>query len=234
MSADALLARLEGLGRPDRAEGQRAYLKVDLDHLGVPVPELRREVRECLRHSASDHDGVVVLVERLWDHRLFEARLAAVEVLRERRDLLTTEDLPLLERLLRDCGTWALLDPLSADVVGSLAEREDLGAALDAWVVDEDVWLRRAALLSQLVPLRRGDGDPTRFLRDADALLEDRSSWVRKAIGWVLRETGRRRPELVAQWLLPRVSRASGVTVREAVKPLPAEVRAAVAAARAR
>ena len=59
------------------------------------------------------------------------------------------------------------------------------------------------------------------FLRRADAMLEEKEFFIRKAIGWVLRDTARRRPELVAAWLAPRGHRASGGTVREAVKPLP-------------
>jgi 3-methyladenine DNA glycosylase AlkD len=57
-------------------------------------------------------------------------------------------------------------------------------------------------------------------------MLDEREFFVRKAIGWVLRELGRRRPEVVAAWLLPRARRASAVTWREAVKPLGLDVRA--------
>ena len=56
----------------------------------------------------------------------------------------------------------------------------------------------------------------------------EKEFFIRKAIGWVLREVAKRRPGLVASWLGERVHRASGVTVREAVKPLPAPVRAAL------
>ena len=103
---------------------------------------------------------------------------------------------------------------------------------LDRWAVDEDFWLRRAAMLALLVALRRGDGDFDRFGRYADAMLEDTEFFIRKAIGWVLRDTARRRPAMVYQWLLPRAARASGVTLREAVKPLTEDQRAAVLAAR--
>jgi hypothetical protein len=90
----------------------------------------------------------------------------------------------------------------------------------------------RAALLALPGPLRRGEGDFARFTRYADAMLEDKEFFVRKAIGWVLRETARKRPGLVCTWLLPRAARASGVTIREAIKPLSEQQRAAVLAAR--
>ena len=63
-------------------------------------------------------------------------------------------------------------------------------------------------------------------------MLDEQEFFIRKAIGWVLRDTGRRRPDLVFEWLLPRASRCSGVTLREAIKPLSEEQRATVLAAR--
>lgn len=100
------------------------------------------------------------------------------------------------------------------------------------WAGDEDHWLRRAALLAHLPGLRRGEGDWARFGELADGMLEEREFFVRKAIGWVLRETAKRRPEQVADWLEPRACRAAGLTVREAVKHLPQQERARVLAAR--
>lgn len=226
--ADAVELELAGAGTPERARQDEAYLKTDLSFLGVAVPRVRRVARA---HLPPAREELLAVVEALWRRPVHECRLAAVELLVAGRHLLGTQDAALLERLLRDAGTWALVDPLAIDVVGPLAERVGLGPVLDRWAGDEDVWLRRSALLSQLLPLRRGDGDPTRFLGYADALLDDRTVWVRKAIGWVLRDAGRRRPELVAQWLLPRAARASGVTVREAVRHLPAGLHDAVLAA---
>ena len=86
-------------------------------------------------------------------------------------------------------------------------------------------------MLALLRPLRRGEGDFQRFARYADRMLEEREFFIRKSIGWVLRETGKRQPDTVYAWLLPRAARASGVTVREAVKYLSSAQRAAVLAA---
>ncbi len=76
-------------------------------------------------------------------------------------------------------------------------------------------------MLALLPALRPGQGNFARCARSADALLEEREFFVRKAIGWVLREVSNKRPALVSAWLAPRTGRASGVTVREAVKYLP-------------
>lgn len=224
---------LRAAGRPDRAEQERAYLKSDLRHYGTSVPAIRGAVTSALRaRPGLSHDDVVALVDALWTAPVHERRMAAVEVLDLCSDRLGPRDAALLERLLRESRTWALVDGLAASVVGGLVERfPELGSVLDRWATDRDFWLRRAALLALLLPLRRGAGDFERFGRYADAMLDESEFFIRKAIGWVLRDTARKRPDLVFEWLLPRVGRASGVTLREAIKPLSDTQRAAILAA---
>jgi len=162
-----------------------------------------------------------------------ECRAAAGELLELRSDVLRPGDLALLEQLLRESKTWALVDGLAASVAGPLVERyPELGVELDRWAVDDDFWIRRSALLANLLPLRQGKGDFERFGRYADSMLDEREFFIRKAIGWVLRDTSRKRPDLVFEWLLPRAARASGVTVREAVKHLSEAQRDAILASR--
>ena len=219
---------LRQLGRAERAFSEKAYLKIDLEFAGVTVPRIRAAVAEWARDCGElTHDRLTAMAGALWASDLFESRLAAEILLERKARLLEAGDIVLIEHLLRHCGTWALLDGLAANVAGELAERcpAEIGPVLDRWAADGDFWIRRSALLALLRPLRRGHGDFDRFAGYADAMLEDKEFFVRKAIGWVLRETAKRRPDLVAAWLAPRVLRASGVTVREAVKPLPAPVR---------
>ena len=180
------------------------------------------------------HDDLVGVVEALWQESVHERRMAAAELLAMNVDRLGYDDAALLERLLRESRTWALVDVLAASVVGDLVERDErFGAVLDRWAGDGDLWIRRSALLALLVPLRKGVGDFERFGRYADAMLDEREFFIRKAIGWVLRDTARKRPDMVYKWLLPRAARASGVTVREAVKPLSEAQRRSVIAAAA-
>jgi 3-methyladenine DNA glycosylase AlkD len=232
--ADQIDTALRTRATPGRAERERAYLKSELEHYGTSVPAIRSVAKAAAsQHPALSHDDLLALVGALWAAPVHEWRMAAVELLRMCQDRLRGQDMAVLERLLRESGTWALVDPLAASVAGPLAERHaEVGVVLDRWAGDHDFWLRRAALLALLGSLRRGEGDFERFARYADAMLEDKEFFVRKAIGWVLRETARKRPSLVCSWLLPRAARASAVTIREAIKPLSDHQRAAVLAAR--
>jgi len=197
-------------------------------------PAVRAVARAVARgRPALTRDELVALVEALWAGTVYERRRVAAELLEMGGDRLQPADIVLVERLLREAHTWALVDELAAVVVGGLVEHHpELGAVLDRWAVDGDLWIRRSALLALLGPLRRGDGDFARFSRYADAMLGETEFFIRKAIGWVLRDIARKRPGLVYEWLLPRARRASGVTLREAVKPLSPEQRTAVLAAR--
>lgn len=224
----AVDAALRAEADPERADHERAYLKSDLDFLGVSVPTVRAVV---LRELAAvdpgrTGDDVLAAADALWAAPVHERRLAAVELLARDAARLAPGALVPIERFLREARTWALVDPLAIRVAGRLVARHpELGATLDRWADDPDLWLRRAALLSLLGPLRAGEGDVERFTRYADGMLGDQEFFVRKAIGWVLRDTGRRRPELVEAWVRPRLARLSGVTFREALKPLTPEVR---------
>ncbi len=227
-------AELRRRASAERAASEKAYLKSRLDHYGVSVPAVRLVARGIVkRRPALTREQLIPLVEALWSGNVYERRRVAVELLEMCADRLQAEDVALVERLLREAETWALVDELAVIVVGAMVERHaELGAVLDGWAADPDFWIRRSALLALLGPLRRGGGDFARFSRYADTMLEEQEFFIRKAIGWVLRETARKRPDLVYRWLLPRAARAAGLTVREAVKPLSAAQRAAVLAAR--
>jgi 3-methyladenine DNA glycosylase AlkD len=209
---------LRAAGSAERAAQEKRYLKSDLTHYGAGMPAVRAAAKAALRaHPDLDHAGLIRVVEELWSKPVHDRRAAAVELLVAREKRLTAKDLPLLERLLRESRTWALVDMIAPAVVGPIVERDaTAGRTLDRWARDDDFWLRRAAMLALLIPLRRGGGDWPRFTRYAEEMLEEKEFFIRKAIGWILREVSKKRPELVAAWLAPRMSRASGVTLRAA------------------
>jgi 3-methyladenine DNA glycosylase AlkD len=220
-AAAEIEANLRAVGTPERAEGEKRYLNSELTHLGAIMPQIRREVRSFARaHDDLDHDELIALVEALWSARVHETRMAATMLLEAYPMLLGPRDLTLIERLIRESRTWALVDGLAASVTGPILVRRPRSASrLDRWARDDDLWVRRSALLAMIEPLK-GGADFGRFADYADAMLDEKEFFIRKAIGWVLREAARTRPNEVYEWLAPRTDRASGVTVREAVKYL--------------
>lgn len=231
MTLSACVAEIETRLRrhsdDERAAGAKRYLKSDLVFLGVPIPDLRREVRLWTQENpALRRTQLTRLSRALWGTRVHELRAFAIELLRLHETLLEPADLALLESMLGDSHTWAYVDAIAIHLAGPMvAKFPALSRELDRWAGDEDFWLRRSAMLALLLPLRRGSGDWDRFERYADDMLEEPEFFIRKAIGWVLREVAKQDPERVADFLRPRIDRISGVTLREAVKYLPAAER---------
>ena len=222
-TADLLTDELRAAGNPDRAVQEKAYLKSDLEFFGESVWDIRRVAQAFVRGAKPlAHDDLVALVESLWAQPVFERRMASVVLLELHPKSLGAGDLPLIERLLRESLTWALVDALATDVIGGILAWSpvEVTPVLDRWSTDPDFWIRRASLLAELQPLRKG-ADLAAFLRRADGMLDEKEFFIRKAIGWVLREVGKRRQAEVVAWIAPRTHRASGVTMREVVRHLP-------------
>ncbi|MFX4291781.1 DNA alkylation repair protein [Streptomyces bohaiensis] len=227
---------LRAAGDPETAAGAKRYLKSDLTHYGVRLPVIRALVADALRsHGPLPRPALVAAARELWRPEVHERRIAASVLLERQVTVLLAEDTALLEELLRDSRTWALVDLVAGSVAGRLLLREPTVVDVyRGWAAEEEQWIRRSGVLAFLLPLH----DETGFRRHwpvftdlADPLLADPRFFVRKALGWVLRQTGRRHPAEVHDWLLPRAGRASGVTVREAVRYLGEARSASVTAA---
>jgi 3-methyladenine DNA glycosylase AlkD len=234
--AAAIEARLARLGTPQRAAGSKAYLKSALRFLGNDTATLRQEARHWRTgHADWDLDSLIGLTEALWRRQVFELRSLALVLLVTHAAEFEPQHLAFLEQLLRNSQTWALVDEIAPRLVGPLLVRHprEVGRVIDRWAKDADFWIRRAAILALLLPMRRGEGDWKRFERYADLLLADREFFIRKAIGWVLREAVKTTPDRVVAFVEPRAARCSGVTWREATRKLPARERRRLDAARA-
>lgn len=225
--ARSILALLAEGGTTERAVNEKRYLKSAMIHYGATVPFTRSTgMNWCRTHRGAARQEILGVVEALWGSGVFEARMASAEILKISSDKLLVGDFALLERLLRESRTWALVDTISTGACNLLHLRfPESGMVLDRWAADGDFWLRRAAMLTLLRPLAKGGGDFDRFSRYADEMLEEREFFIRKAIGWILREISKKRPDLAAGWLRPRKHRASGLTMREATKHLSPELR---------
>jgi 3-methyladenine DNA glycosylase AlkD len=217
---------LDGLGTAARATSDQAYHKSEFAHAGVPVPEVRKLTKAAYKElggKRATRKDVLELTAALWDSDVYERRLAAVQILEQGAGLLSTEDLVDITLMLRDAPMWSLVDPLSGDIAGRIVLREPAATAktLDKWARDDDFWLRRSAILALRPGIAAGTPDLDRLSRYADSMLEEKEFFIRKAVGWVLRELAVKDPDYVEAWVAPRTHRMSGVTMREAVRKLP-------------
>jgi 3-methyladenine DNA glycosylase AlkD len=224
----ALRRRLRALGTPGRAVAEKAYLKSALSFHGVTVPQVRSAAADLLwAHPDLERAELPALVDGLYRTRFHDLRSAGIAVLEKKQALLSPADLPWLAELVGRSANWAHVDWLSTKVIGPvIARTASRRRILRAWAADGDFWVRRTALLAQHDELRAGRGDFDLFAEIAAPMLPEKEFFIRKAIGWVLREVSRRRPALTVTFLRRHGAIASGLTLREATRHLPAGVRA--------
>ena len=235
-AAAAVMAAMLPLADAERAGQAKRYLQSDLDFLGVSVPGIRSAVTGTARSGPDPgRAGALAWARTLWREPTHKRRAAAVGFLPRYRRSLEPADLALVEAWIRESHGWAYVDSLAGDIAGPIALRHPAAWPLiDTWAADADFWVRRSALLALLPGIRKGQPDRERFERYATPMLAEKEFFVRKAIGWVLRETAKKDPAYVIAWTREHLDLMSGVTFREAVRRLPPEQAARLEAIRAR
>jgi 3-methyladenine DNA glycosylase AlkD len=217
-------ARLRAAGDPAKAARMQAYMKSALPYHGVASPGCRRIFAEVLAaHHLDDRATWLATVHDLWDgatHR--EERYAAIAVLRDRRYAAyrDPEVLPLYRYVLVSGAWWDVVDDIAIHLVGPLLLEHptDVRPALVEWATDDDRWLRRTSVICQV---GARDGIDLDLLTTAiEANLDDRDFFLRKAIGWALRQHARLDPDWVRRFLAAHDDRVSGLSRREALKHL--------------
>ena len=109
---------------------------------------------------------------------------------------------------------WDVVDETASHLVGDVLARHRprRPRPSSAWATDEDLWLRRTAVIAQLG--HRDDTDLDLLVRALEANLDDRSFWLRKAIGWALRDYARTDPDWVRAYVASAGDRLSGCPAR--------------------
>ncbi len=221
---EAIRHALAQAADPERAAAQQRYMKSSMPYRGVSSPRLKQLLRPLLADLAwAGREPWESTVLALWDQAAFrEERYAALALARHRsaRAWQDPQALPLYRHLVVTGAWWDLVDETAAHLVGGVlaSHRPEATPVLRAWMVDDDPWLRRTAVLCQL---RHGPNTDTTLLHDAiDANVDDRSFWLRKAIGWALRSHARVDPDWVRAEVAAYADRLSGLSRREALKHL--------------
>ena len=212
---------------PSRARGERAYLKSDDRFHGVTVPFIRHTAARFRRENLHlARPRLLGLVARLWQSPYHDLRSLGIALLEAYQELLRAGDFSVVEDMLRKSRTWDHVDWLSVKVAGSLVRRfKSSRRTLVRWSKDDNFWIRRASMLALLDVLRWDSRDLPLFERFASRMIDEREFFIRKAIGWVLREVSKRDPEPVDRFLTAYIARVPGLTLREGSKYLPSKRR---------
>ncbi|MEU6274537.1 DNA alkylation repair protein [Streptomyces populi] len=220
--ADTLLERLTTVypaaADPGRAASMRAYMKDVAPFLGLTTPERRALSRTVLLDTARpDEQDCTALALRCWRLPEREYRYFAVDYLRRHVKRLSSGFLPVARHLVSTDSWWDTVDLLAAHVAGGLVAADPrLRIDMDAWIEDDDLWVARTALLHQL--RYKEATDTGRLFAYCVRQSGHPDFFVRKAIGWCLREYAKTDPRAVREFVAAERGRLAPLSVREALK----------------
>lgn len=210
-------------GSSERAAQEKRYLKSPFKFFGTSLPYADNVVREFRRENPGVRkELVLILSKKLWASEYHDEKRLAIRILQFFPEHLDIGILTMLEKMLMESPTWDLVDDISIHLVGTVLEKDKKAYAfLKKWSKSENFWMKRASLISQILMFRKGRGDKKLFYEFAEKMLSEKEFFVRKALGWCIREISKADPEAVFEYLIRIKDRASGLTLREGSKRLP-------------
>jgi 3-methyladenine DNA glycosylase AlkD len=218
----AVIASYRGAADAEVAAAQRAYMRDQFPYLGIPTPERRRLSRAMLKAAGRRQpttSDCAELALGCWELPEREFRYFAIDYLVSNVKYCDSTLLPTLRTLITTDSWWDTTDPLATRVVGPLVTADaKLVAEMDAWVRDENMWIARTAILHQLH--YKAATDEKRLFEYCAVQAGHKDFFIRKAIGWALREYAYTAPDAVRGFLDTHARELSPLSVREAGKHL--------------
>lgn len=200
----------------------QAYMKSEMPYHGVPSPAFKAVCRELFSDYAPAgakawRDDVL----DLWRNAKFrEERYAAIHLSGHRaaRKFQTLDALPMYEEMVVTGAWWDYVDSLAESRVGALllAHPKEMRKTMLVWSKCPDMWKRRVSIICQLK--RREETDLELLYACVEPSIDSKEFFLRKAIGWALREVAWTNPDEVVRYVKENEDRLSGLSQREALK----------------
>lgn len=216
---DDLVQAFDERADPDKAPGMSAYVKGHFEFIGVSAAERRQASKPIIAVAKTmDPDELLELAETLWAEPEREFHYVGMDALRAGAKNLRADDLEAVADFICATPWWDTVDSLAIHTVGTLVANHDLGAVMDEWIESPDIWLARSAILHQL--MYKDETDSERLFSYCRSQAENTEFFIRKAIGWALRQYARTDPEAVQAFVMAHDDVLSGLSKREALKHL--------------
>jgi 3-methyladenine DNA glycosylase AlkD len=219
----AVRTGLAGLGDARMAEQMRAYMKSAMPFRGVPTPA-RNTLTKALfaEHPLPDQATWCTAVLTLWREAAYrEERYVAIGLAAHRpyTRWRTPDLLPLYRELIVTGAWWDFVDELAIRHIGPLLSdyRAELTPVLRQWSAETDLWQRRTSVICQIKA--KADTDLDLLADCVEATIDDQDFFLRKGIGWALREYAKTDPGWVVDFVLTH-PKLSALSRREATKHL--------------
>jgi 3-methyladenine DNA glycosylase AlkD len=218
----AALAQLHALGDPARAIEAAAYHKAPRQYLGISIPDLEPLIAAWRAEAMLNQR--IQLAADLWATDIHEARVCAAKLLTQARIHPDAAAWALIASWVPQFDAWALADHVAIAGQKRLVADPSRLDALEAWLTDSNMWVRRAALVMTLPWTKQNHPKPTeqaardRILGWAATLAPDRDWFIQKAIAWWLRDLSKQDPDRARAFLANHGETLKSFARKEAAK----------------
>ena len=216
---------LRDVADPAKAPIMQAYMKSEMPYLGIQATPLRKVARAVFSaHKIESFPEWRDTVLELWrGARYREERYIAIELAGypAHRQFRTLDALPMYEEMITTGAWWDYVDSIASHRLGELLRLypAEMRRVLRKWAKSDDMWKRRSAILCQLKA--RAGTDLGLLHACIEPSIDSRKFFLRKAIGWALREFAKTDADEVRRYVAANEGRLSGLSKREALKNIP-------------
>jgi 3-methyladenine DNA glycosylase AlkD len=209
--------KFESAANPQQAAQMKAYLKNQFEFYGIASPQRKQIVQDHKEtHGLLPENNKAEIVQWCWSQPQREWQYFAMNMLGRTAKKEADDILSLYEFLVVHKSWWDTVDFIAANLVGQYFRLypDKIAGATAEWMASGNMWLQRTCLLYQLKYKNELD---TELLESfIQPLVKSKEFFIRKAIGWILREYSKTNPDYVRSF----VSRTtlSGLSHREALK----------------
>ena len=202
----------------DAIQMQR-YMKTTMPFYGVKSPILNIIVNDVKNlHLISNQEEYNSIIMDIWNLSHREEKYISIKLARKWKQYITLEALIVYEKMIREGQWWDFIDPISQGLIGILLmnNRFEMNIILDKWIEDENFWIRRSAILAHLK--HKENTDYKKLFEYCLKCAHEKEFFIQKAIGWVLREYSKTKPEIVYAFIQDNEQILSNLSKREGMK----------------
>jgi len=222
-----LAALQEEIAAHDRPENQHNYQRFHKEKLDQPIglkaPVLRKISNRLYRDvKAMPVDDLLDLCDYLQNCGQRYMRMFAVDWADRALDRCRPKDFKRFENWLKKhVDNWGACDHLCCGPIGGLIHHHpELASKTRPWRRSRNRWIRRAAAVCLIVPVRK-ESLLDEVLKTADILLEDKDDMVQKGYGWMLKEASNVYPDEIFAYVMKNKRRMPRTALRYAIEKLP-------------
>jgi len=203
-----------------QAAAMKAYLKDNFPFYGIKTPDRRALLRAHIEeHGAPAGEELPAIARSAWQQPQRELHHVGLDLLMKAAKKFTPEHLPLVEQLITTKSWWDTVDALAIHVAGPILKRDlkERKAWNKRWSMSDNMWLIRTSIIFQA--RYKEDTDRAMLFATIERHAAHPDFFIRKAIGWSLRELVATDPKAVKDFV--RTHTLSPLSVREALRKIP-------------